>query len=306
MIIEKKQTDPDNCIFRWHYFSCARQGLKKILEQPLLRGRKILIPAYIGHSTREGSGVFDPIAQTKKEYVFYRMDGSLNIDEADLKKKMSVHVGQILLLIHYFGFKDKNIDAIKKSARVNGMVIIEDFAHALFTFYNDPQQDFDYAVFSLHKMLAFADGGLVLCQGPLESTKQASDYDLFRYDFPLIAKRRRENYEYILQTLKARKGQNIRIMFPVLDSFVPQSFPILLAGREIRDHLYFAMNEAGYGVVSLYHELIGPVDSSFLCEHEISDRILNLPVHQDAGQKQLEGMLQLLFSLLKKGHEVRV
>lgn len=306
MIIEKKQTNPDNGILRWHYFFSARQGLKKILEASLLRGKKILIPAYIGHSAREGSGVFDPIAQTKTEVVFYRMDGSLNIDEADLKKKISEHAGQILFLIHYFGFKDKNIDSIKQRARANRMVIIEDFAHALFTFYNNPQQDFDYAIFSLHKMLPEADGGMVLCQGPLEATRRASDYDLFRYNFPLIMKRRRENYAYLAQALRPRREQDIRIMFPVLASCVPQSFPVLLADRQIRDHLYFEMNEAGYGVVSLYHELIGPIDRSFGSEHEISDRILNLPVHQDVSQEQLEGMLQLLFSLLGKRQRERV
>ena len=61
------------------------------------------------------------------------------------------------------------------------------------------------------------------------------------------------------------------------------------------------MNESGYGVVSLYHELIAPIDKSFAIEHEISNTILNLPVHQDIFPDQLDSMLRTFLSLLKKG-----
>ncbi|MDE2027317.1 MAG: DegT/DnrJ/EryC1/StrS aminotransferase family protein [Candidatus Omnitrophica bacterium] len=305
MIIEKKQVERDNGVFHWHYFSAAREGLRQVLEFPSMKGRKILIPAYIGHSSREGSGVFDPITQTGKEYLFYRMDSSLNIDKADLKEKISKNKGQILLLIHYFGFKDKNLGIYKQWARENHMVIIEDFAHAFYTFYKDPQIDFDFAIFSLHKMFPIDDGGLVLSREPLTATREASEYDLFRYDYPFIMERRRQNYAFLVQALAEKKDKGIRIMFPVLGAFVPQSFPVFLPSREVRDGLYFSMNERGYGVVSLYHELISPIDGSFSNEHEISNRILNLPVHQDVEQVQLQGMLDVMFSFLNKERQER-
>jgi len=301
MIIEKKQTRRDSCIFQWSYFSAAREGLKSILMQPELAGKKILLPAYIGYSTREGSGVFDPVTAVGTPYVFYRMDCFLNIDVADLQKKIPRNPGQILFIIHYFGFKDKDIDRIKKLARAQNMVIIEDFAHAFYTFYNDQCLGFDYAIFSLHKMFPEIDGGMVLCNKLLYEQKEAQYYDLFRYNLPLIMERRRENYTHILNALRRRgRKERIRVMRPVIGRHVPQTFPILLTDSAVRDRMYFGMNEAGYGVVSLYHELIAPLDRSFSVEHNISSRILNLPVHQDISPAQLDGMLKVFFSLLKK------
>jgi len=301
MIIEKTQINQDSFSFKWSYFSSAREGLKKILMQPELTGKRILLPAYIGYSMREGSGVFDPIAATGKACVFYQMDPSLNINLPALKKTVEKHPGHILLLIHYFGFKDKNIDSIKRLARKYQMVLIEDFAHGLYTFYNDPSTDFDYAIFSLHKMLPQPDGGMVLSDHLIKGHKKAVAYDLFRYNFPSIIQQRINNYTYILKALKGQSCmQSVHVLRPVLGKYVPQSFPVLLQSQAIRDRLYFAMNEAGYGVVSLYHQLISQVEKVANFEHMISNTILNFPVHQDANPKQLGSMLKLFFKLLKK------
>ena len=301
MIIEKLQKNPNLFVFKWSYFSSAREGLKQILVQPQLAGKKILLPAYIGYSTREGSGVFDPIVAARTPYIFYPMDASLYIDMPALKRMIEKHPGHILLLIHYFGFKDKNIDIIKNLARKYKMVLIEDFAHALHTFYNDPRQDFDYAIFSLHKLLPQSDGGMVLSDRWIKGRQVTSEYDMFRYNLPLIAQQRTENYTCILKALRGKARNNsFHVLRPVLGGHVPQTFPILLQNQEIRDQVYFAMNKAGYGMVSLYHQLIVQIDKSFNFEHGISNTILNLPVHQDTAPLQLEGMLKIFFKLLKK------
>ena len=63
---------------------------------------------------------------------------------------------------------------------------------------------------------------------------------------------------------------------------VPQSFPIVLHYGD-RDRIYREMNAAGFGVVSLYHTLVPAIDPQlFPASAQLSRRILNLPVHQDA------------------------
>ena len=113
MIVEKKQREKENCIFNWNYFRSARDGFKTILKISELRGKKILLPAYIGHSSREGSGVFDPIREVGQDYLFYHMDNRLRIDIKDLKEKILKNPGNILLIIDYFGFRDGNLKEIK-------------------------------------------------------------------------------------------------------------------------------------------------------------------------------------------------
>jgi dTDP-4-amino-4,6-dideoxygalactose transaminase len=94
------------------------------------------------------------------------------------------------------------------------------------------------------------------------------------------------------------KKYGVLILRRHLGNCVPQTFPILLKSREIRDHLYFELNKRGIGAVSLYHQLIKEIDQGFSIEHELSDRILNLPIHQDIGFEELDFIACVLEELL--------
>ena len=301
MKIAKKQTDTGQDAFNWAYFNSARAGLKRILQNRELRGKKILLPAYIGYSTREGSGVFDPIRETKTSYIFYKMDASLNIDIEDIKLKIRDNKNSILLIIHYFGFLDKMLVEIKNYAKKYDMIIIEDFAHAFFTFWTNPVRDFDFGIFSIHKLFPLPAGGMVMSRKRIRSARgeHAGKYDLFNYDMGAIIRRRIENYNYLLKKLRQKAvSYNITILKKRLNGAVPQSFPILLSTTELRDRLYFEMNKKGYGVVSLYHMLIHEVGNSFTSEKIVSGKILNLPVHQDAEIKILDGMVDIMLRVV--------
>lgn len=301
MIIEKKQRDIKSFHFNWRFFSSAREGLKYILNLKNIKDKKILIPAYIGYSCREGSGVFDPIRQTKKDYIFYGMDENLHINTIDLIEKIRKNPDSILLLIHYFGFKDRNLELIKNYACKYNMLIIEDFAHAFLSFWLNPIIDFDYAIFSLHKLFPINSGGMILGrQFHCPDSKYSSIYDLFNYDMRSIIDKRITNYKFILKKLEKVNGKyKIKILRRKLGSVVPQTFPILLPDRKIRDYLYFKLNKEGYGVISLYHSLIKEVPSLFVSEHRLSERILNLPVHQDAEGKDLGNMLKTMLRFIR-------
>ena len=54
------------------------------------------------------------------------------------------------------------------------------------------------------------------------------------------------------------------------------------------------MNERGFGLISLYHQLIQPIGPEYRAEREISDRITNLPIHQDATPRDVEAMIDEL------------
>jgi len=301
MIIEKKQREKQNCIFDWNYFRSARDGFKTILKINELRGKKILLPAYVGHSSREGSGVFDPIREVGQDYLFYHMDNRLRIDIKDVKEKILKNPGNILLIIDYFGFRDENLKEIKDIAIKNKMIIVEDFAHAFFTFMRSPIIDFDYGLFSIHKLFPEDDGGLVLQRNKFLNSngKLKLRYDLFKYNFYEISRQKCNNYDFINNKLNGLSNNHIEILFPDRGNNVPQTFPILLADKKIRDEAYFNMNERGYGVVSLYHTMIAELAETLVNEHEISGRILNLPIHQDIESDQLDEMLETLIEMVE-------
>lgn len=61
------------------------------------------------------------------------------------------------------------------------------------------------------------------------------------------------------------------------------------------------MNDSGYGVVSLYHTLIEPLQKEdYQISIDLSKRILNLPVHQDTDTSRYPEMVRLLIEFCKQ------
>lgn len=293
MRIKNRATNLTKDKFNFYSYVSARDAFKHILSLPENRGKTLLLPAFIGQSDREGSGVFDPVRETKTKYVFYKMDPELNIDREDFTAKIANHPSGIVLFIHYWGFKDPGLEEYKKLSKNNNLVIVEDFAHGLFTFFKRPMIDFDFGFFSLHKMFPYTVGGVLISSKVLADLTYYNN-KFFEYNLTEIANIRINNFEYILEKLEKKISSHITILRKNILSNVPQTFPILLSSNALKDKLYFKMNEAGFGVVSLYYQMINEVDESFANEHNISSRILNLPVHQDVATTDIEAMIDLL------------
>src|SRR5690349_15238098 len=68
----------------------------------------VLLPAYIGWSSREGSGVFDPVRQLSLRHAFYPVDRSLHIDVDAFERALTAGPVRAAVLIHYFGVPDPN------------------------------------------------------------------------------------------------------------------------------------------------------------------------------------------------------
>jgi dTDP-4-amino-4,6-dideoxygalactose transaminase len=271
---------------------------------------EVLLPCYIGWSSREGSGVFDPIEQLGVRYSFYRISQTLQVDLDDVKAKIQARRPRLLVLIHYFGFPDPNADALCKFARDNNVLVLEDEAHAMLS---DQVggicgRSGDAAIYSMHKLLPFTQGGrLVLNTNNHEETMEMMgrpidddsaqffrDYDLYR-----ISLRRRENASFLLESLRDADLPLEPLYSSLPMGVVPQSLPVVI-NRGSRDDLYFQMNAHGYGVVSLYHTLIDQIrPEDFPDSHRLSRHIMNLPVHQDTDRQALGNLMECLTRLLK-------
>lgn len=295
-MITKKPENINNYKMHCCFFESARRAFAHVLSQH--QSLTILVPAYIGYSSREGSGVFDPIRESGITYCFYKMNRDLYIEMADLQNQLLKNEEGILLLIHYFGFRDPNYSKVKELAIKMNYIVVEDYAHALYTYLCGGERNFDYAFFSLHKMLPYRNGGMLLSKYPQES-ETIESFNLYEYDCYQIAQRRRKNYQKLKELIEPLCAPfHIHLLRDTIGDTVPQSFPILLPDTKSRDMLYFGLNEAGYGVVSLYHELIPEIDGYYSEAHFLSSRILNLPIHQDVSINELELMVRSLKQLL--------
>ena len=300
-MITKKPADRESQRLPFHYFPRGRDAFEHVLRLGATRGRTVLLPGYIGWGAVEGSGVYDPVTNTRRKHAFYRMKGRLEIDVPELTRLLERHPRSVVLLIHYFGFKDRALARVKKLAAKHDCLVVEDFAHGLFTFFADPVVDFDYGIFSLHKMLPYRNltGGMLLSPHDVGLFKEYRDFH--RYNLGAMARRRRENYGAALERLAGQETPGLTILREELGANVPESFPILLRSRRTRDGVHRVMNEKGYGLISLYHELIAPIDESYRTERRISGRITNLPIHQDTSPVEVRRMIDALGRLLRKG-----
>ena len=136
-----------------HYydFISARDAFRFLLKKLKKEKTRILLPAYIGTSEKEGSGIFDPIRETGIDYSLYRMNDVLTVDFYDLKNMIDNNKKSAILIVNYFGLNTPNKKEIISYLKSKNIQIIEDNAHAIFSFYNNSQRDFDYAFFSIHK-----------------------------------------------------------------------------------------------------------------------------------------------------------
>ena len=123
---------------------------------------------------------------------------------------------------------------------------------------------------------------------------------LARADLDSIARKRRENLAYLLQGIASIDGlRPMRNNIPL----APQSLPVWIDGDKFREKLYFRLIERSIPTTALYYRL-----HSFL-KHEdypdsfdVSDHILNLPIHQDMVLEQLDQLLDEIRFVLEELH----
>lgn len=299
-MITKTATAPGSCRRYCLPFPNARSAFESYLRSlRLVPGQRVLLPAYVGWSSREGSGVFDPVDKLQLDYAFYRVDERLHIDLDDLRHILRTGRRDVLVLIHFFGYVDPGYEQAATLAREVGAFVVEDEAHAMLTDLVGglTGRRGDVAVYSLHKLLPLADGGMLAFRREPASAIEpelCSERSPWHFDLAEIA-RRRHAHACLLDDLLAPLAEEIEPLWGApRTGEIPQTYPVLIR-QASRDQIYHEMNAAGFGVVSLYHTLVEPIlCGQFPDSVSLSRRILNLPVHQDAEPDQLCRLVQEL------------
>lgn len=299
--IAKTAGDPSRFAQRTLFYGSAREGMGDLLTNGTVRGGGVLLPAFIGWSAREGSGVFDPVRESGSPYGFYGLNADLSVDVDDLAARLAAGRFAVLVVIHYYGRTEPRLAEIKQLADEHGALLVEDLAHGYFTAQQQGPAGStgDVLLYSLHKMLPLADGGQLVYRDPsLVSAQAETRPDLARvvldFDWRAISVRRRENYLALERALAALPGAGsaFHLLWPELSpDDVPQTLPVYVHG-DVRDALYESMNESGYGMVSLYHTLIPEVREGFPVTADVARHIINFPVHQDVPADSVEQMAQ--------------
>lgn len=304
MTINKIAVDSNKFNRKKLFYKSARNAFHYFLKSlDFGEGDKILLPSYIGWSSREGSGIFDPIKNLSLNYCFYKLDESLNSDLSDIKTLIKNNKSvKAILIVHYFGFPDSNLEELARIANENNIILIEDCAHALLSdlIGGSCGREGSVSFYSLHKLLPLKYGGALILndfnsQIELKSDLQNFETEFLQYDLQSIASVRLKNSLFIYNKLSDYVDL-FQFLKPLTPNIFPQTIPVLIKNGK-RDKLYFSMNEKGYGVVSLYHELISQItDTEFPISHHISQNILNLPVHQDITLDELNVFLDMLIN----------
>lgn len=308
--IEKTANDIENYRRKTIFYKSARQGFSEILKFLKNKYNKytLLLPAYIGYSQNEGSGVYDPVIENKITHSFYFIDENINIDIDDYKDKLSKINGQaVILLVHYFGYVDPKIKEIVEIARKNNAIIIEDCAHSFYTDYIDGScgNYSDVSIYSLHKMLPYEDGGMVRVNNSRLIQLDNTDYyyNILEYDLKKIAEKRKKNAMILEQELEEVQGIRILRKTNHYKNQTPQTYPILILNAD-KNEFYHKLNEKGFGVVSLYHTMIKDLQKEeYKTANDLGTMILNLPVHQDAEEEALKEMCKEIKKLLGEKDE---
>jgi len=294
----------NNCVDPIQFMGTARDALYRILKTlNFNEDKKLLLPSYIGVSDREGSGVFDPVQQTNTPYQFYTLDKKLSALKGELYNFISSGNYCALLIIHYFGFCQNDMNEIVSLCSKNNVLLIEDCAHSMLSEIPHGQLGTlgDFSIFSIHKFLATKDGGCLrvnnkdyeyLLQEPASTKPKLETLDTrTRSDLNAIREKRRNNYLYLTELID--NVSEIEIMYSELPvGIAPHNFPIIIKNGE-RESLYFKLIDSGVPVIALYYKMINPIlEGDYRDSIYLSDNILNLPVHQDITAKDIQTIIR--------------
>jgi dTDP-4-amino-4,6-dideoxygalactose transaminase len=295
-MIKKKASNLTNFKREWIYTDSARQAWTQIIDKfKILNPHgKILLPSYIGWSPNEGSGILDSVLDSGLDYGFYELGLYLEININDLKEKVLSDKNQLVLIVNYFGFIDKNYEIITEWLKGNNIFFIEDCAHAWLTDLIGGLcgRKGSFAFYSLHKLLPVASGGIRV-NNTVESSERNLKINPFfelSYDLIGIYNTRRNNYEYLCNLLI--NISQVEVIYKKLENGIcPQSLPVIVLNSD-REKLYFEMNKLGFGMVSLYHTMIDSLltDTSPAASI-LSKKIINFPIHQDIDKEDLDKMV---------------
>jgi dTDP-4-amino-4,6-dideoxygalactose transaminase len=300
MLISKEATGSKNRRNQLYFTQSCRNAIKQILVT-YKSETKVLIPAYIGLSLEEGSGILDPIKESNSTFDFYNIDAHLDPNLESLEAMLTSFKPSHVLVVNYFGFISANRTQVFELLSKYSVCIIEDFAHMLDSLHGTRHfpQLADFEVYSLHKTIgAGVGGGALLCKSSefgFEETISTDSLSLFaKSDLDYISKLRFRNYDYLLERMKSLYCDCIQPFFSDgRKPISPLNFPLRLRDLETRHRLYEFLVEAQILPTALYHRLVKELQlEQYSLSLKVSQTILNLPTHQDVELEELDAMVE--------------
>lgn len=287
----------------------ARDAWKLIINSVKREEKQvsILLPSYIGFTEREGSGIFDPVEYTKSKYSFYGLNNNLGVDYSSLEKLVKDEKFDILLIVHYFGFCRNDLNKIKNLCEENNIILVEDCAHAFHWGMTPESLGIlgDFSFYSVHKYLPVNSGGILknisrkieLIDLPSEERiSHEVALSIIKSDYKDIARKRILNFNLYKKKLAGVEG--IEIMYDLENGEIPHSFPVRIKNKK-REPLYFYLMDKDMPTIALYYRLIDELTADAYPESfKLSEEILNLPLHQDTTEEDIEVLSQNIIAFL--------
>jgi dTDP-4-amino-4,6-dideoxygalactose transaminase len=282
----------------------ARSGLASVLnyhQGSLNRQPVVLMPSYIGWSPNEGSGLMDPVLNSGFTPIFYQINDLLQPDFDELCKVIVANPTSALLIVHYFGMRVDIPKQVSEIAKNSEVTIIEDWAHDLSQIENEVTNSPNhFKIYSLHKWTASKSGGFITgCFPELEKLitqpMDPADADVYmRSNLLKIAEVRWTNFLHAERLLA--KVQRIDFFYTDSKQFTcPLNLPMMAKSLNERHGLYTKLVDNGIIPTALYHILVPQLDKQeFERSVNISNRIINLPIHQDCTSDEIDVMAEVI------------
>jgi dTDP-4-amino-4,6-dideoxygalactose transaminase len=313
MIKSPKKTAPEEKRVKYYFANGRTAFLEGMKLLSINKKKQILLPAYIGISVKEGSGVLDPIQKLGAGYQFYKINEDFSVNKDNLTKQIRQKNIKAVLVIHYFGFPQPDFDFIIEACRKYNKYLIEDCAHAFNSYWKGKKLGTygDFGFYSIHKFLPIRTGGILeinknsdidIKTNLKENISYSARTAFKQADIAKISRKRKENYEYAFKKTKDIKG--IKALFQRLpEGVAPLNFPVVIE-KDIRDKVYFYLRRKGVRVSSLYYKLIPPIKKNkYPVSHYISRHIFNLPIHQKITREKIDFMSETLSKALKNNEK---
>lgn len=279
----------------------------------ILRARKY-DKVYIPHYTCEV--VLEPFKKLNISYEFYHINLQFEItDDIQLKK------GEALLYTNYFGLKQRYVEQL---AELYGSQLIVDNTQAFYAkpisgidsfytcrkFFGVPdgayiytdkrldeefEQDVSYDRMScLTKRIDLgAEAGYADFRGqserfvgqPIRRMSNLTQRLMLSIDYEKAANQRRENYQYLHQSLHENNG----LSFPLEKNAVPMVYPYLIGSDAVRQHLI--KNKI---FVARYWPNVLEWCQKMDLEYELTTKVIPLPIDQRYGENEMDYIIKII------------
>jgi hypothetical protein len=152
----------------YEFLRSGRDSLEFVSQNIIVTNKCILLPAYCCES------MIEPFKKTGWRIYFYRLNNDLTVDIENMIELIRDLSPRAVLLMNFFGLSQTQMAVNLIKNTFDGIFIIEDFTHCLFSFDNIYNSNVDYYVASIRKWIGINDGAIVLSKTVLH------DKPLFR------------------------------------------------------------------------------------------------------------------------------